>query len=190
MSASSMQDKLLITQSEQNINVNVINVSVYNRIRFFFLLLCTCLFYRDMIETESESPNKDFFCDVCGEGFSSKRSLIRHKEYRCKGVLNLDVNLVDGPRLKPPDPPLTLTVNSELESLLNSIDSDYVKWRLSLELKVTSETFPVLFGYRFKNSKSSKLASVCELSDPYLKMYNILVDAHKNFHIKKFVMPK
>ena len=66
-----------------------------------------------------------------------------------------------------------------------------VRWKLSQELGVTqSTTYPVVFGYRFNNSKASSLASVCPTSDSYTILYNILIDARQNFQVQQISIDK
>ena len=84
-----------------------------------------------------------------------------------------------------------LTHNKEVDSLLGTINSDYVKFRLAQLLGVTqSETHPILFNYKWKGSRDSLVSNCCHTSDPYKAMYNVLIDARNNYNVDSIEMPK
>ena len=132
----------------------------------------------------SEPPHLK--CDKCGKVFNHLKGLKHHVLYTCKAIPGPVI--INEPRIRPNQlVAIRLTVNPELDSLLSTIDSDYVRWRLSLAAKVTqSDTFPVLFKYK----RRGFVSKCCPVSDPYKAMYNVLVDARNNYQVDKIEMPK
>ena len=101
--------------------------------------------------------------------------------------------MVTGPRVpaKVSVPVVVVRPDQELNDLLGTVESDYVRWRLAKELGVAQQsTYPVLFNFRFPGSKNSTISSVCATSEPNTVMYNVLTDARINFQIDRIVMPK
>ena len=144
---------------------------------------------------DSGNPEPDsspaFQCPDCLQTFKTKRSLDRHISFTCKKLPQPDILTSPRVPLSPEVCASRLTVNSELDTLLASVDSDYARWRLSQVLGVPqSTTFPILFCYRFNNSKSSALSHVCPTSDPYTTLYNVLIDAKLNFQVEQISIDK
>ena len=133
--------------------------------------------------TESNEVLK---CPICGQEFKQKRTLKRHTQYRCKGLTPPEI--LDSPRIAPST---KVTHNPELNDLLATVGSHYTRWRLSQVLGVTqTQTFPILFKYQFRGSRASVVSKCCPTSDPYVTMYDVLVDALDNHDVEKIEMPK
>ena len=129
-----------------------------------------------------------FQCPDCLKIFTRKSSLNRHMNSACTEILKPEI--FTSPRIILPCVS-KLTVNPELETLLSTVQSDYARWRLSQVLGVPQSTsFPVLFSYRFNNSRSSVLSSICPTSDPYTTLYNILIDAKQNYEVYEISIDK
>ena len=165
---------------------------------FDHLIMINCVLVKMLQDDPSEdsgNPEPDsspaFQCPDCLQTFKRKHSLERHISYTCKKIPQPDI--LSSPRV--PIPPKVcvskLTVDAELDTLLATVDSDYARWRLSQVLGVPqSTTFPILFCYRFNNSKLSALSNVCPTSDPYTTLYNVLIDAKLNFQVEQISIDK
>ena len=153
---------------------------------------------------QDTSEDSDLWqCPNCHKSFLHEKSLLRHLDYTCKEIPKPEI--LSSPRVRPlppvpPEPPVPsvpevpgyqVTANEELNSLLATIDSDYVKWRLAQVLGVAqADTYPILFCYRFKGSKSTALSSLCPTTNPYTVLYNVLIDARSNHQVEQVSMPK
>ena len=145
-----------------------------------------------MHEDEDAEPKAvTFECPYCHQKFKHRQSHVRHVTSICKKLPGAEA--VTGPRVpaKVSVPVVEVRLDQELNDLLGTVESDYVRWRLAKELGVAQQsTYPVLFNFRFPGSKNSTISSVCATSEPNTVMYNVLTDARINFQIDRIVMPK
>ena len=135
----------------------------------------------------------EFECPACHKKFTEKRTLERHVNFRCKQISASDSESNSGLRVSSLSPVIVtkLTHNEEIDNLLSTIDSDYVKFRLAQLLGVTqTETQPILFGYKFPGSRTSAVTSLCPTIDPYISLYNVLIDGRNNHQVNEITMPK
>ena len=125
-------------------------------------------------------------CEKCGKVFKHVKGYKHHITYTCKFLSGPEI--MNEPRIGQSQlDTIKLTCNQELDRLLSTLDSDYVRWRLSLAAKVTqSDTFPILFKYQ----RRGFVSMCCPVSDPYKVMYNVLIDAKNNYQVDKIEMPK
>ena len=136
----------------------------------------------------TESNDEAFKCPQCDQVFKQKRTLTRHILYRCK-VLDPS-KVLDSPRIAPLAN-TKVTHKHELNDLLATVGSHYARWRLSQVLGVTqTQTYPILFKYQFRGSRASVVSKCGPTSDPYVTMYDVLVDALDNHDVEKIEMPK
>ena len=139
----------------------------------------------------TKSNAEAYKCPNCDLEFKQEKNLNRHVLYRCKALT--PPQIPDSPRI-PPRPPLAVTKvthNHELDVLLATIGSPYARWRLSQVLGVTQiQTYPILFKYQYRGSRSSSVSKCCPTSDPYVTMYDVLVDARDNHNVDSIEMPK
>ena len=132
--------------------------------------------------------NSGFECPKCHQSFSRKSSLDRHLSYRCSMPAE---TTFPPPRRAPQVPPEKVKVDKEVDGLLASINCQYVKWRLAQKLGVTNlSTFPILFNYRFKGSKTSELSSLCPTRNSYEVLCSILIDARANHEVNQIAISK
>ena len=128
-------------------------------------------------------------CPFCQKKFKHKKSLVKHLDYRCKSLPAIDILTAE--RRVPPVPPTRLKVDPELDDLLSTVDSNYVRWRLAQVMGVCQQSsFPVLFNYRFPGSKTSRVPALCPTSNPYSVLCNILLDARENYQVEEIAMSK
>ena len=134
----------------------------------------------------------EFKCPHCYKEYTTKKSLDRHLNYWCKKLSRQDVDLASSrvpPRCQ--NHVAEVTIDQEVDDLLATVEHPYARWRLAQKLSVCQQSsYPILFNYRFKGSKSSPLSSVCPTSDSCNVMQNVLIDAKNNFEVNKISMPK
>ena len=136
----------------------------------------------------SITDTKYHTCPKCQRTFKNLKHLKYHIEYSCPALSAPDILV--SPR-RAPLSATKLTHNREVDSLLGTINSDYVKFRLAQLFGVTqSETHPILFNYKWKGSRDSLVSKCCPTSDPYVAMYNVLIDAKNNYNVDSIEMPK
>ena len=130
-------------------------------------------------------------CPHCHKRFTQKKGLLKHINFHCKfKVLPASQDILPSPR-RVTTPPVKLRHDKELDGLLATISSPYVRWRLAKEMCVVQQTaYPILFNYRFPGSKSSELSSLCPTSDPYLALYKILRDGKMNYQVEEISVSK
>ena len=135
----------------------------------------------------ANSVSESFKCPKCHQIFKHLKGLRKHIAYICKAEPP-DILVLDFPRIPhvPVVPVTKVTHSKELNGLLSTVESSYVRWRLSQALGVThSDTYPILFNYRYRFSKSSVVSRCCQTSQPYEAMYNVLIDAKQNHQVGK-----
>ena len=80
------------------------------------------------VPEEMDEPEKETFeCPKCHQTFKHRRSLDKHVDFTCKKKKSQDVLMT--PRVTPVTPvPVTMVrIDTELDGLLATIDSDYVR---------------------------------------------------------------
>ena len=138
--------------------------------------------------TEDSGFTEVYKCPNCDRKFKEERTLKRHVLYRCKALT--PPQILDSPRIAPLAV-TKVTHNNELDDRLATIGSQYARWRLSQVLGVTqTQTYPILFKYQYRGSRSSVVSKCCPTSDPYVTMYDVLVDARDNHNVDSIEMPK
>ena len=140
------------------------------------------------VGTSVSEEQTTFECPKCGKVFQHQKGYKRHLAYTCP--LRDTPVILDSPRVTRV-PVTKVTYDKELDSILASVEHPYARWRLAKAAGVTQcDTFPILFKYDFKGSKSSKVSRCCPTSTPYDVMSDVLVDAKNNFQVEKIEMPK
>ena len=129
-------------------------------------------------------------CQSCHQSFTTLPNLNRHISFRCKSKQSPTSEEVGSRRPKKTKEKKVIKVDKELNDLLDTINSEYVKWRLAQVIGVTQRSvYPLLFHHSYPGSRASFLASVCPTENTCEKLFEILKDA-ANFKVDKLRISK